>query len=174
MQRITAALLVLAISIGTGCSRSDDATGSVASSTIQARELPAIWADVLVERDRIQAATAKEHEMWHEDCATVADAAAKLEGLATEMALQIAVMPTIADRRVGIQRQMGNYQGLLRQLRGTAIQEIVGEMPNSMIALDAYLRGIEGQFTLAEIGGESVVTHPKFNPIKPPPPPSPI
>jgi hypothetical protein len=69
---------------------------------------------------------------------------------------------------------MGNYQGLLRQLRGTAIQEIVGEMPNSMIALDAYLRGIEGQFTLAEIGGESVVTHPKFNPIKPPPPPSPI
>ena len=43
-----------------------------------------------------------------------------------------------------------------------------------MIALDAVLQGIESHLTREELGRESVVTRPGFNPVRPPPPPSPV
>jgi len=74
----------------------------------------------------------------------------------------------------GVESLIGLYQSLLSQLHNHAIQENVGEMPGLMISLDATLRSIENHFSAEEIGTESVATHPNFNPVKPPPPPSPV
>lgn len=176
MRRITAAILALSLCLTAGCWRSDsEKSGSAADAdTVQARELSAIWADILTQRDRIQAATAKKHEMWHEECAAVSSAAAELEKLATEMNGRIARMSALGERKNGIQSVVGNLEGLIEKLRSAAIHEVVGEMPNLMISLDASLRGLEGHFTPQEIGGESVANRPGFNPVQPPPPASPI
>ena len=172
MRRIVGSLMALALIFATGCSDSEDAAGE--GAVVQARSLPAIWADVLVQRDHVQAATSKGTDMWHEDCAAVSAATAKLDELAVEMLQRVGVMPSVADRRLGIQNLIGNYQGLLAKMRSDAIDEMVGTMPTLMISLDSFLRGIEGHFTPEEIGSESVASRPGFKTIQPPPPPSPI
>jgi hypothetical protein len=176
MQRITAAVLALALCLGAGCSGSEsEKTGSAADgSTIQARELSALWADILAQRDRIQVATAKKHQMWHEECAEVSSAAAELEKLATEMNARVAEMPSLGERRNGVLSLVENFEGLIEKLRVAAIHEVVGELPGMMISLDAYLRGLEGHFTPQEIGSESVANRPGFNPVQLPSAASPI
>ena len=59
-------------------------------------------------------------------------------------------------------------------MRSAAIEEQVGSLPPMMIGLDALLQGLESNVGTAELGGESVVTRPGFNPVRPPPPPSPV
>lgn len=174
MPRSAATVLALALTIFAGCSGSDDANGSADKTTIQARELPVIWAEVLIERDRIQAATAKGYDMWHDDCATVAAAASRLDTLATEMAQRVSEIPTLGDRRNGIQNLLGTFGAVINGLRTSAMQETVGDLPKLMLSLDAFLRGLEGHFTPDEIGSESVSTHPGFDPLLRKPAISPI
>jgi hypothetical protein len=83
-------------------------------------------------------------------------------------------MPSVDDRRRVIESQLGYFQSMVSQIHDHATQENVGEMPGLMISLDAMLRSIENLYSAEEIGGESVATHPNFNPVRPPPPPSPI
>lgn len=174
MNRIAAAALVIALCFGTGCSGKDDAAGSADKTTIQARELPVIWSEILAERDMIQAAVAKKHEMWHEDCAAVSKASDRFEALTAEMLQRVAVMPDLGVRKNGINPLLGNIEVLVTKLRTSAIQETVGDLPALMISLDAYLSGLENHFTPQEIGDDRVATHPGFNPNAPPPPPSPV
>jgi hypothetical protein len=174
MNRIAAAALVIALCFGTGCSDKDEATGAADKTTIQAREVPVIWSEILAERDVIQAAVAKKHEMWHEDCAAVAKAATRLETLTAEMLARVGQMTGLGVRRNGIVPLLGSIEILLTKLRTSAVQETVGDMPALMIALDAYLSGLENHFMPEEIGDDRVVTRPGFNPNAPPPPPSPV
>lgn len=175
MPRFAGCFVALAlIVVGTGCSRSDEA-GGAAGGSVQARELPEIWADTLKQRDLMQVAVSKGMEnMWHEECAAIAAVAVKLDELAIELGVRTRQMPSIQDRRRGIENLVGLYQSLISQLHNHAIQENVGEMPGLMISLDATLRSIENHYSAEEIGSDSVATHPNFNPVKPPPPPSPV
>jgi len=176
MLRFVGPLVALALVFVTGCSGSDDAGGSAtgAGASVGARNLPEIWADVLKQRDLIQVAISKGHEMWHEDCAAVSSGAGRLDELAVEMLERTRQMPSVEDRRRGIESVMGHFQAVISQMRNEALQENVGEMPGMIISLDAFLRGIENHFTPEEIGSDSVATHPNFNPVRPPPPPSPV
>ena len=176
MRRIVGSLVVLALTFGTGCSDSDKAGGGASGegATVQARSLPAIWADILTQRDRVHAAVSKGTDMWHEDCAEVVSAAAALDALALELIQRVTVEPSVEDRRKGILNLLGYFQSAVAALRSAAIDEIVGTLPDVMIGTDALLQGIENTFTRDEIGSESVVTHPGFNPVHPPAMPSPI
>jgi hypothetical protein len=172
MLRFAVSLLALALIVGTGCSRSDDAAKGAAG--VQARNLPEIWADILKQRDLMEVAVSKGTDMWHEDCAAVAKVAVKLDELAIEMRERTRQMTSIEDRRRNVDTVLGVFQSLISQIHNHATQENVGEMSNLIISLDAVLRGVENNFSADEIGSESVATHPHFNPVKPPPPPSPI
>ena len=176
MGRIVGTLVVLALALGSGCSKSDQAAGGAAdaSTTVQARSMPLIWLDILAQRDRIYAAVSKGTDMWHEDCAQVSSAAAALDPLAIEFGRSVAVFPSGDTRRTGVELLLGYLQATTSTLRAAAIEEQVGSLPAMMIGLDALLQGIESSLGNAELGGESVVTRPGFNPERPPPPPSPI
>lgn len=169
---LATSLVALALIAGTGCSGSGD--DGAKPATVQAREMPAIYADILTQRDRAQKAIAKGTDMWHEDCAEVAAASAQLETLLTELQQRAAAMPELGDRARGIDSHVGLTLGVISTLRENAVQEIVGMLPGSMIQLDAYLRGLESYFTPEQIGGESVTARPGFNPNPPPPPLSPV
>jgi len=176
MRRIVGSLLVLALTFAVGCSKSDDKSGGAPaeSATVQARSLPAIWSDVLKQRDRIQVATAKGTDMWHEDCAEVASAAGALDALVVELNRRIAEEPSLEARRRRIDEMVGYLQVTSTTLRSTAVDESIGPFPALMIGFDAVLKGVEDVFTKDEIGSESVVTHPGFNTVRPPLPPSPV
>jgi hypothetical protein len=176
MRRIFGSLMALALAFGSGCSESDEAAGgaSAKGAAIQARSLPAIWADILAQRDRVQAAVSKGTDMWHEDCAEVSSAATVLEALSLELIQGVADLPSVEDRRKSIQTLIGFLQTTIVTLRSDAIDETVGELPGVMIGFDALLQNFENHFTRDEIGSESVTSHPGFNPFYPAPPPSPI
>jgi uncharacterized protein YbjT (DUF2867 family) len=176
MPRIVPSLLLLALTLAIGCSDSKQAAGGASGdgATVQGRGLPVIWADLLKERDRLHAAVSKETEMWHEDCAEVAAAAAALDALTRELLARIAQEPSVEDRRKAFENLIGYFQATTQALRAAGIDERVGDMPSLMVGTDALLQGIENQFTRAEIGSDSVVTHPGFNPVHPPPSESPI
>jgi len=176
MRRTFGTLLVVVLAFGSGCSDSDPAAGGASgeSTTVQPRSLPLIWLDILAQRDRIQAATAKGTDMWHEDCAQVSSAAAALDPLAVEFGKSVAVFPAADPRRIGAELLLGYLLATSSTMRSAAIEEQVGSLPAMMIGLDALLQGLESNVGTAELGGESVVTRPGFNPVRPPPPPSPI
>ncbi len=171
MRRIVGSLMVLALALGLGCSNSDQTSGG---ATIQSRPMPAIWADILTQRDLMQAAVSKGTDMWHEDCAQVSAAAAEIDKLAVELNQRVAEEASVADRRKGIENLIGYLQSAASTQRTAAIDEVIGSMPGVMIGIDALLQGLEKHFTRDEIGSESVVTRPGFNPVHPPPPPSPV
>ena len=112
--------------------------------------------------------------MWHEDCAEVASAAAALDPLAIELSQRVEERVSDEVRRRGIQDLTGYLQTTILRLRSEAIDETIGALPGLMIAMDALLQGLETHFTREEIGNESVVTRPGFNPFHPPPAPSPV
>lgn len=176
MRRIVGSLVVLALTLGSGCSKSDKAAGSTSgeTATVQARSLPAIWKDILAQRDRAHAAISKDTDMWHEDCAEVSSAAVALDPLVLELSQGAAAQVSDPTRSGAIQQTIGYLQITLVQLRSEAIDETVGDLPGLMIGLDAVLQGLEATFTRDEIGSESVVTRPGFNPVRPPPAPSPV
>jgi hypothetical protein len=176
MRRIVGTLVVLALALGTGCSESSDTPAGAAggSTTVQARSLAAVWADVLTQRDRIHEAVSKGTDMWHEDCAQVSAATASLDSLAVELGKSVAVLPEGEARRTGVELLLGYLQATTSTMRAAAIEEQVGSLPGMMIGLDALLQGIESHLTPEELGSQSVVTRPGFNPVRPPPPPSPI
>jgi hypothetical protein len=122
----------------------------------------------------MEVAVRKGTDMWHEECAAVANVAVKLDALAIEMGARTRQMPSVEDRRRGIDSLIGMFQSLISQIHNHAVQENVGEMSGLIISLDATLRAIENHFSAEELGSDSVATHPNFNPVKPPPPPSPI
>jgi hypothetical protein len=168
---VARSLVVLALVAGAGCSGSDEAAKP---GTVQARDLPAIYADVLTQRDRVHKAIAKGTEMWHEDCAEVSAGAGQLETLLTELQARAAAMPEFGEKVRGIDSHLGLTLGVVTTMRDHALQEVVGMLPGSMIQLDAFLRGLESHFTPEQLGGQSVTERPGFNPNPPPPPPSPI
>lgn len=175
MLRIAGSLMVLALAFGGGCSGPDDSGGAAATGgAIEARAVSEIWADILTQRDRVQVAVAKGTEMWHEDCEEVASAAAALDALANELGKRVAETPSFESRRLGLQEVVGYLQVTATTLRTKAVEEIVGDLPAIMIGLDYLLQNMEGAFTREEIGSESIVKRPGFNPVRPPPPPSPV
>ena len=176
MRRMLGTLLVVALAFGSGCSDSDPAAGGAASesASVQPRALPLIWLDILAQRDRIQAATSKGTDMWHEECAQVSSAAAALDPLAVEFGKSVAVFPAADPRRIGAELLLGYLLATSSTMRSAAIEEQVGSLPAMTIGLDALLQGLESSVGTGELGGESVVTRPGFNPVHPPPPPSPI
>jgi hypothetical protein len=176
MRRIVGSLVVLALALGTGCSESDEAAAgaSVEGAAVKARSLPEIWADILAQRDRLHAAISKGTEMWHEDCAEVASAAVAFDPLVVELGQRATEQLTAEPRHRGIQELCGYLQATTSMLRSEAIEEKVGVLPGLLISVDALLQGLENHFTREEIGNESVVTRPGFNPVRPPPPPSPV
>ena len=176
MRRIAGMLVVVALAFGTGCSKSEQAAGGASSesATVQPRSIALVWGDILTQRDRIQAATAKGTDMWHEDCAQVSSAAAALDPLAIELGKSIAVLPPDDQRRKGVELLLGYLQATGSAMRGAAVEEQVGSLPGMMIGLDALLQGIESNLTRDELGSQSVVTRPGFNPVRPPPQPSPV
>jgi hypothetical protein len=172
MRRFVGSWLVLGLLCAAGCSGSgDDAKGP---GVVEARDVQAIYADMLTQRDRIQKAIGKGTEMWHEDCAEAAAGAAELETLMTELLQRTSQMPELADAARGVQSHVGLMLGVITTLRDHAVQEVVGMLPGSMIQLDAYMRGLESLFTPEQLGGQSVTTHPNFNPEPPKPPLSPV
>lgn len=176
MHRIVGTLVVVALALCSGCSDSDPAAGGAAgeSATVQARSLPEVWLDILAQRDRIQAATSKGTDMWHDDCAQVSAAAAALDPLLVEFGKSVQVIPAGDERRTGAELLLGYLQATSATMRSAAIEEQVGSLPGMMIGLDALLQGLEASVGTAELGGVSVATRPGFNPTRPPPPPSPI
>jgi hypothetical protein len=173
MHRIVGTLVVVALAFGSGCSDSDPAEGGE-SATVQARSMSEVWLDMLVQRDRIHAATSKGTDMWHEDCAEVSAAAAALDPLLVEFGKSVQVIPVGDERRIGAELLLGYLQATSSTMRSAAIEEQVGSLPGMMIGLDALLQGLEASVGTAELGGVSVATRPGFNPVRPPPPPSPI
>jgi hypothetical protein len=176
MHRIVGTLVALALAFGSGCSDSDPAAGGAAtkSATVQPRSLPVVWLDILAQRDRIQVATAKGTDMWHEDCSEVSSAAAALDPLVIEFGKSVAVFPVGDLRRTGAELELGYLLSTTSTIRATAVEEQVGKLPALMIGLDAVLQGLESSVGTAELGGVSVLTRPGFNSVRPPPPPSPI
>jgi hypothetical protein len=176
MRRIAGSLArslaVLALVVATGCSGSGEEGAKTA--TVQARELPAIYSDILDARDRAHKAIAKGTDMWHEDCAEVSAATGQLETLLTEVQQRASQMPELGTAITGLESHIGLTLGVVTMMRENAVQEVVGMLPGNMIQLDAFLRGLETHFTPEQIGGKSVTTRPGFNPNPPPPPPSPI
>ena len=172
MRRIAGSWIVLGLILTAGCSGSGEKGG--AAGVVQARELPAIYGDILTQRDRIQKAIGKSPDMWHEDCAEVAAGASELENLLTELMQRTTQMPELGEAATGVQSHVGLTLGVIAAMRDNAIQEIVGMLPGSMIQLDAYLRGLESHFTPEQLGGQSVTTRPNFNPEPPPPALSPV
>ena len=169
MRRILGSLLVLALGSAVGCSKSNEtpAGGSAESATVQPRALPAIWADILAQRDRVHAAVSKGTDMWHEDCAEVSSAAAAMDALLVELNRRVAEEPSLEARRRHIDELVGYLQVTSSTLREKAVDEVVGPFPALMIGLDAVLKSVEGAFTSDEIGSESVVTRPGFNTVRP-------
>ncbi len=176
MRRIVGSLLLLAMTLCIGCSSSDDvATVSGGeASTVQPRSVPEIWADMLGKRDRLQAAISKGTEMWHEDCAEVASAAAALDTLTIELNRRIAEEPGLQAQRKSIQQLVGYFLTTVMAVRTEAIDEAVGALPRLMISVDSLLQTLEARIPRELLGSESVATRPGFNPFAPPPPPSPV
>lgn len=172
MKRIAASLVLLALALGAGCSGSGDE--SKKSETIEAREVPAIYADILAQRDLIHAAISKGTAMWHEDCAQVVAAANELNDLFLELQKRAATLPSLDERRRGFESHAGLTLGLVATMEERARGEIVGALPALMIELDRFLLGLEHYFTPEQLGGRAVAQQPGFNPNRPPPPPSPI
>ncbi len=175
MRWMVGALVVAALALG-GCSDSGTTGGEPAAavSTVQPRSVAVVWADILGQRDQIYSAVSKGTDMWHEDCAQVSAAAAAMDALAVELGKSIVVIPSSDPRRGGVELLLGYLQTTTSSLRSAAIEEHVGSLPAMMIGLDALLQGIESHLTREELGAESVVKRPGFNPVRPPPPPSPI
>ncbi len=176
MRRIAGTLLVVVLGLGSGCSDSEPTAGGAppASTTVQPRSVPEVWADILAQRDRIQAAVSKGTDMWHEDCAEVSSASAAIDPLAVELGKSVAALPKIDYRRNGVDLLLGYLLSTTATIRSTAVDEQVGALPAMMIGLDALLQGIESHLTREELGPESVVTRPGFNPVRPAPRPSPV
>lgn len=172
MKRIAGSLVVLALVAATGCSRSSEDGARPAS--VQARDIRAIYADILAQRDRVRKATSKGTEMWHEDCAEVSAAAAELETLLAELQQRAAATPELAGQMTGLESHVGLTLGVLTSLRDNAAQEVVGMLPPSANQLDAYLRGLESHFTPEQLGGESIENRPGFDPSPPAAPLSPV
>ncbi len=168
---LAGSLVALALVAGSGCSSGEQ---GATTATLEPRELSAIYADILTQRDRAQKAIAKGTAMWHDDCAEVSAAAGQLEALITELQRRAAAMPEIGERMRGIDSHIGLTLGVIANLRENAVGEVVGMLPGAMIQLDAFLRSLEAFFTPEQIGTESVTARPGFNPNPPPPPPSPI
>ncbi|MBM4334504.1 MAG: hypothetical protein FJ108_01140 [Deltaproteobacteria bacterium] len=176
MRRILGSLMVLALVLVGGCKDSaEKADGpSAEGAPIRARSFPEIWIDLLAERDRVQAVVSKGTDMWHPECKEVADSATRIDALAAELGQRVAEQLSEGARQRGISELIVYLQVTASTLRENGIAEVVGAMPGLMIALDDILQNLEKRFTPEEIGSESVVTRPGFNPVRPPPPPSPI
>ena len=176
MRRILGSLLVLALAFAVGCSKSDETPGGGLGegATVQARALPAIWAEILTQRDRVHAAVSKGTDMWHEDCAEVSSAAAAMDALVIELNRRVAEEPSLEARRKHIGELVGYLQVTNKALREKAIDEVIGPFPALMIGLDAVLQAVEDVFSRDEIGSESVVTRPGFNTVRPPQVASPV
>ncbi len=176
MRRSVGILWLAVLAFGSGCSDSDTAAGGASNpaTTVQARSIPLVWVDVLAQRDQIYGAVSKGTDMWHEDCAQVSAAAAAMDSLAVELGKSITSIPASDPRRGGVELLLGYLLSTTSALRSAAIEEEVGALPSMMIGLDALLQGIESHLTREELGSASVVTRPGFNPVRPPPAPSPI
>jgi hypothetical protein len=176
MSRIAGSLLVVVLGLGSGCSDSEPTASDAppASSTVQARSVPVVWADILAQRDRIQVAVSKGADMWHEECAEVSSAAAALDPLFVEFGKSVAALPGMDYRLNGVELLLGYLLATSATIRSAAVEEQVGVLPGMMNGLDALLHGTESHLKREELGPESVVTRPGFNPTLSPPPPSPV
>ncbi len=165
----------LAAFLCAACSRSSDSPPPTALPG--QRNVAAVWADMLTQRDQIHLIFIKDMEqVTHQDCRDMGAAAARMTELYSELLNILGATSTPDDR--GRMRSLGEAVGrasnVVTRIRESALAEAPGMWPAMRWGLDNSIRDVESYFSAEALNSESIVKRPGFETTTPPPPPAAI